>query len=49
LDIEINGIETRIKPKASRVNSISIKDFSVIHIRDWEFLIEKRKNKSLAG
>tara|TARA_Y100001960_G_scaffold311552_1_gene372216 strand:+ start:96 stop:1766 length:1671 start_codon:yes stop_codon:yes gene_type:complete len=49
LDIEINGIETRIKPKASAVNSISIKDFSVIHIRDWEFLIEKRKNKSLAG
>ena len=49
LDIEINGIETRIKPKASGVNSISIKDFSVIHIRDWEFLIEKRKNKSLAG
>ena len=49
LDIEVNGVEKRITPKSSRVNSISIKDFSVIHIRDWEFLIEKRKNKSLAG
>ena len=49
LDIEVNGVEKRITPKSSRVNSISIKDFSVIHIRDWEFLIEKIKNKSLAG
>ena len=49
LDIEVNGVEKRITPESSRVNSISIKDFSVIHIRDWEFLIEKRKNKSLAG
>ena len=47
IDINLNGVELRIKPKKD-INHIDISEFSVIHIRDWEFLMILKENPDLA-
>ena len=46
IDININGIETRIIPNKD-IQKIEISEFSVIHIRDWEFLMILKENADL--
>jgi aminopeptidase N len=46
IDININGVERRITPNKS-IQKIEISEFSVIHIRDWEFLIILNENPNL--
>ena len=46
IDIEVNGLEIRINPSLN-VKSIVVPNYSVIHIKDWEFLINKKENNSL--
>ena len=46
IDINLNGVELRIKPKKD-INHIDISEFSVIHIRDWEFLMILKENPDL--
>jgi aminopeptidase N len=48
LDIEVNGIKTRIFP-TTEIQSVKIPIHSVVHIRDWEFLISKKENSALSG
>ena len=48
IDINLNGVELRIKPKKD-INHIEISEFSVIHIRDWEFLMILKENPELAS
>ena len=48
IDINLNGIEIRLSPKKD-INHIEISEFSVIHIRDWEFLITLKENPDLAS
>ena len=48
IDINLNGVELRIKPKKD-INHIDISEFSVIHIRDWEFLMILKENPDLAS
>ena len=48
IDINLNGVELRINPKKD-INHIDISEFSVIHIRDWEFLIILKENPDLAS
>ena len=48
IDINLNGIEVRLSPKKD-INHIEISEFSVIHIRDWEFLITLKENPDLAS
>ena len=47
IDIDLNGVELRINPK-NDINFIKISEFSVIHIRDWEFLIILKENPDLS-
>ena len=47
IDINLNGVELRINPKKD-INHIDISEFSVIHIRDWEFLMILKENPDLA-
>ena len=46
IDINLNGVELRINPKKD-INHIEISEFSVIHIRDWEFLMILKENPDL--
>ena len=46
IDIDLNGAEKRLKV-SEELNSITISEHSVIHIRDWEFLIITKKNTDL--
>ena len=48
IDINLNGVELRINPKKD-INHIDISEFSVIHIRDWEFLMILKENPDLAS
>ena len=48
IDINLNGVELRIKPKKD-INHIDISEFSVIHIRDWEFLMILKENPDLSS
>jgi len=48
IDINLNGVELRINPKKD-INHIEISEFSVIHIRDWEFLMILKENPDLAS
>ena len=48
IDITLNGVEQRINPKKD-INHIEIAEFSVIHIRDWEFLIILKENPDLVS
>jgi aminopeptidase N len=48
IDLDINGLERRFFP-TTEVQSGEIQPHSVIHIRDWEFLVVKKKNPALAG
>ncbi len=48
IDINLNGAELRINPK-NDINHIEISEFSVIHIRDWEFLMILKENPELAS
>ena len=48
IDINLNGVELRINPKKD-INHIEISDFSVIHIRDWEFLMILKENPDLSS
>ena len=48
LDIEVNGIRARIFP-TTEIQSVKIPNYSVVHIRDWEFLISKKENSALSG
>ena len=48
IDINLNGVELRINPKKD-INHIDISEFSVIHIRDWEFLMILKENPELAS
>ena len=48
IDINLNGVELRINPKKD-INHIEISEFSVIHIRDWEFLMILKENPELAS
>ena len=48
IDINLNGVELRINPKKD-INHIDISEFSVIHIRDWEFLMILKENPNLAS
>lgn len=48
LDIEVNGIRARIFP-TTEIQSVKIPIYSVVHIRDWEFLISKKENSALSG
>jgi len=47
-DIELNGTEKRIFPTLS-TQSIPIAPHSVVHHKDWEFLINMKENPSLGG
>ena len=46
IDINVNGIERRIVPTKD-VQEIEISEFSVIRIRDWEFLMILKNNPDL--
>jgi len=46
IDINVNGIERRIVPTKD-VQEIEISEYSVIHIRDWEFLMLLEENSDL--
>ncbi len=46
IDINVNGIERRIVPTKD-VQEIEISEFSVIRIRDWEFLMILKSNPDL--
>ena len=46
IDINVNGIERRIVPTKD-VQEIEISEYSVIHIRDWEFLMILKNNPDL--
>ena len=46
IDINVNGIERRIVP-TKVVQKIEISEFSVIRIRDWEFLMLLEENSDL--
>ena len=48
IDINLNGVELRINPKKD-INHIDISEFSVIHIRDWEFLMILKENPELSS
>ena len=48
IDINLNGVELRINPKKD-INYIDISEFSVIHIRDWEFLMILKENPDLSS
>jgi len=48
MDVDINGLEGRIFP-TTEIQSGDIPEHSVIHFRDWEFYIKKKKNPDLAG
>ena len=48
IDINLNGNELRISPKKD-INFIEISEFSVIHIRDWEFLMILKENPDLSS
>ncbi|MDP6500841.1 MAG: M1 family metallopeptidase [Candidatus Marinimicrobia bacterium] len=48
IDVDINGIQGRIFP-TTEVQSDDIQPHSVIHFRDWEFLVTKKKNPELTG
>ena len=46
IDINVNGIERRIVPTKD-VQEIEISEYSVIHLRDWEFLMLLEENSDL--
>ena len=48
IDINLNGVELRINPKKD-IKHNEISEFSVIHIRDWEFLMILKENPDLAS
>lgn len=48
LDLDVNGKKVRVFP-TEEIQSLTIAEFSVIVIRDWEFLIVKKKNDTLSG
>jgi hypothetical protein len=47
IDINVNGIERRIVPTKD-VQEIEISEFSVIRIRDWEFLMLLKENPNIS-
>ena len=46
IDVNVNGVERRIVP-TKNVQEIEISEFSVIRIRDWEFLMILKNNPDL--
>ena len=46
VDIDLNGVEKRLEV-SEKLSSINILEHSVIHIRDWEFLIITKRNPDL--
>ncbi|MBC8345575.1 MAG: M1 family metallopeptidase [Candidatus Marinimicrobia bacterium] len=48
IDLDVNGVQARIFPSTA-IQSVEVPPFAVLHIRDWEFLINKKKNPDLAG
>ena len=48
IDINLNGVELRINPKKD-INHIDISEFSVIDIRDREFLMILKENPDLSS
>jgi aminopeptidase N len=48
IDLDINGTQVRLFPTTT-VQSVDIPAHSVVHIRDWEFLVSKKKNADLSG
>ncbi len=47
IDINVNGLERRIVPTKD-IQEIEISEFSVVHIRDWEFLMFLKENLNLS-
>ena len=47
IDINVNGLERRIVP-TKVIQEIEISEFSVVHIRDWEFLMFLKENLNLS-
>ncbi len=47
-DIELNGVEKRIYP-TSATQSIQVTPHSVVHYKDWEFLVNLKENPALVG
>ena len=48
IDVEVNGTEKRIYP-TKELQVETIKEFSVIHFRDWEFLYDKKMNANIVN
>ena len=48
MDININGIEKRIYPNTA-VQTLETSEFAVVIFRDWEFLVNVKKNPALGG
>ena len=48
IDVDINGKEERILPTIE-IQFKEIPAHSVVHVRDWEFFLKKKKNPELAG
>ena len=48
IDVEVNGAEKRIYP-TKELQVETIKEFSVIHFRDWEFLYDKKMNANIVN
>jgi len=47
VDLNLNGKKVRIFP-TENIQALDIPAFSVVEIRDWEYLIVKKKNPDLA-
>ena len=46
IDVNVNGAEKRIIANTT-IQEMEISEFSVINIRDWEFLIILKENPNL--
>ena len=42
INVEINGLEKRLYPNAEK-QSLAIDKYSVVHVKDWQFLIDKKR------
>jgi aminopeptidase N len=45
-DIELNGTSKRIYP-TQKAQSIQIRPYSVVHYKDWQFLVNMKENPAL--
>ena len=42
INVEINGLEKRLYPNAEK-QTLNIDKYSVVHVKDWQFLIDKKR------